>query len=49
MFNFFTDRMAEIVRKDKYVKESEITSTVEETCFVIIPHSYRFTTWPNQE
>ena len=37
MFIYFSDRMAEIMKKEGYVKESEITSTVEETCFVIIP------------
>ena len=36
MFIYFSDRMAEIIKKEVYVKESEITSTVEETCFVNI-------------
>ena len=34
---FFSDRMAEIMKKEVDVKESEITCTVEETCFVNIP------------
>ena len=29
--------MAEIMKKEEDVKESEITCTVEETCFVNIP------------
>ena len=36
----FSDRMAEIMKKEVDVKESEIistSSTVEETCFVNIP------------
>jgi len=33
----FSDKMAEIMKKEVDVKESEITSTVEETCFVNIP------------
>ena len=33
----FSDRMAENVKKELNVKESEITSTVVETCFVNIP------------
>ena len=36
-FFYFSDRMAEIMKKEVDVKESEITSTVEETCFVNIP------------
>ena len=34
---YFSDRMAEHVKKEVDVKESGITSTVEETCFVNIP------------
>ena len=34
---FFSDRMSEIMKKEVDVKESEITCTVEETCFVNIP------------
>ena len=40
MFIYFSDRMAEIMKKEVDVKESEIistSSTVEETCFVNIP------------
>ena len=40
MFIYFSDRMAEIMKKEVDVKESEIistSSTVKETCFVIIP------------
>jgi len=37
LFFYFSDRMAEIMKKEVDVKESEITSTVEETCFVNIP------------
>ena len=33
----FSDRMAENIKKELDVKESEITSTVVETCFVNIP------------
>ena len=33
----FSDRMAEIIKQEVDVKESEITSTVEDTCFVNIP------------
>ena len=35
MFIYFSDRMAEIMKKEVYVKESEITSTVEDKCFNI--------------
>ena len=34
---YFSDRMAEIIKKEVDVKEFEITSIVEETCFVDIP------------
>ena len=37
MFIYFSDRMAEIIKQEVDVKESEITSTVEDTCFVNIP------------
>ena len=33
----FSDRMAENIKKEVNVTESEITSTVEEQCFVDIP------------
>ena len=33
---YFSDRMAEIMKKEMDVKESEIISTVEEPCFVNI-------------
>ena len=36
MFIYFSDRMAEIIKQEVDVKESEITSTVEDTCFVNI-------------
>ena len=36
ILNLFSDRMAEIVKKELNVKESEIISTVEEACFVNI-------------
>ena len=37
MFIYLSDRMAEIMKKEVYVKESEIeiTSTVEDKCFNI--------------
>ena len=35
MFIYFSDRMAEIMKKEADVKESEITSTVEDKCFNI--------------
>ena len=35
MFIYFSDRMAEIMKKEVDVKF--LTSTVEETCFVYIP------------
>jgi len=35
MFIYFSDRMAEIMKKEVYFKESEITSTVEDKCFNI--------------
>ena len=35
MFIYFSDRMAEIMKKEVYVKESEITSTVDDKCFNI--------------
>jgi len=35
MFIYFSDRMAEIMKKEVYVKESKITSTVEDKCFNI--------------
>ena len=34
---YVSDRMAEIIKKEVDVKESEIISTVEEICFVNIP------------
>ena len=34
---YVSDTMAEIMKKEVDVKESEITCTVEETCFVNIP------------
>ena len=37
LFIYFSDRMAEIIKQEVDVKESEITSTVEDTCFVNIP------------
>ena len=37
MINYFSDRMAETMKKEVDLKESVITSTVEETCFVDIP------------
>ena len=37
LFIYFSDRMAEIMKKEVDVKESEIISTVEEICFVNIP------------
>ena len=37
IFIYFSDRMKEIMKKEVDVKESEITSTVEDTCFVNIP------------
>ena len=36
ILNLFSDRMAEIVKKELNVKESEIISTVEEAYFVNI-------------
>ena len=38
---YFSDRMAEIIKKEVDVKEFEITSIVEETCFVDIPEDER--------
>ena len=32
-----SDRMAEMINEELDVKDSEITSTVEDTCFVNIP------------
>ena len=37
VFFHISDRMAEIMKKEVDVKDSEITSTVEDTCFVNIP------------
>ena len=37
MFIYFSDRITEIMKKEVDVKESEITSTYEDTCFVNIP------------
>ena len=37
VFFHISDRMAEIMKKEVDVKDSEITSTVEDTCFVDIP------------
>ena len=34
---YFSDRMAENVKKELDVKDSDIISTVEETCFVYVP------------
>ena len=36
-FIYFSDRMAEIIKKELDVKDFEMTSTVDETCFVDIP------------
>ena len=36
-FIYFSDRMAEIIKKELDVKDFEMTSTVEDTCFVNIP------------
>ena len=36
-FIYFSDNMAEIMKKELDVKEFKMTSTVEETCFVNIP------------
>ena len=33
----FSDRMAEMMKKELDVKDFEMTSTVEDTCFVNIP------------
>ena len=37
VFFHISDRMAEIMKIEVDVKDSEITSTVEDTCFVDIP------------
>ena len=37
IYFYFSDRMAENMKKETDVKESEIISTVEETCFVNVP------------
>ena len=37
VFFHISDRMAEIMKIEVDVNESEITSTVEDTCFVDIP------------
>jgi len=34
---YFPDKMTEIIKKELDVKKFEISSTVEETCFVVIP------------
>ena len=36
-FIYFSDNMAEIMKKELDIKDFEMTSTVEETCFVNIP------------
>ena len=36
-FIYFSDNMAEIMKKELDVMDFEMTSTVEETCFVNIP------------
>ena len=37
VFFHISDRMAEIMKKEVDVKDSDITSIVEDTCFVNIP------------
>ena len=39
IYFYFSDRMAENRKKETDLKESEIISTVEETCFVNIPEN----------
>ena len=39
IYFYFSDRMAENMKKETDLKESEIISTVEETCFVNIPEN----------
>ena len=36
-FIYFSDRMAEITKKELDIKDFEMKSTVEDTCFVNIP------------
>ena len=38
-FIYISDRMAEIMKKELDVNDFEMTSTVEDTCFVNIPEN----------